>query len=51
MTASGIIGRINKIEGEIVTLEVGNKNYIRVTRNSISKEMTEAVYAPEKEGK
>ena len=44
VTASGILGKINKIEGNIVTLEVGVKVYIRVTRNAISKEMTEAVY-------
>lgn len=44
VTASGILGRINKIEGEIVTLEVGTKNFIRVTRSAISKDMTEGVY-------
>lgn len=42
VTASGIIGRINKIEDNIVSLEVANKTYIRVTRSSISKEMTES---------
>lgn len=45
VTASGILGRINKIEDEIVTLEVGNKTYIQVTKNAISKEMTEQIYA------
>ncbi|MCB0662543.1 MAG: preprotein translocase subunit YajC [Saprospiraceae bacterium] len=44
VTASGILGTINKIEDDIVTLDVGNKNYIRVTRNAISKEMTESVH-------
>ncbi|MCB0521739.1 MAG: preprotein translocase subunit YajC [Lewinellaceae bacterium] len=48
VTTSGMLGRINKIEGEIVTLEVGTKNYIRVTKSSISKEMTEGIY---KDGK
>lgn len=43
VTASGIIGRINKIEGNIVTLEVGTKTYIRVTKNAINKEMTDAL--------
>ncbi|NBC06745.1 MAG: preprotein translocase subunit YajC [Bacteroidetes bacterium] len=43
VTASGIIGRINKLEEQVVTLEVSNKTYIRVTRNAISKEMTEAM--------
>ena len=42
VTASGIIGKINKIEGNIITLEVGTKTYIRMTRSAISKEMTES---------
>ena len=45
VTSSGILGKINKIEDEIITLEVGSKTYIRVTRNAISKEMTDSVYA------
>lgn len=44
VTASGILGRINKIEDDIVTLDVGNKTFIRVTKNAISKELTEQVY-------
>ena len=44
VTASGILGRINKIEDDVITLEVGNKVYIRVTRNAISKEMTDTIY-------
>ena len=43
VTASGILGKINKVDGEIITLEISNKVFIRVTKNSISKEMTEAV--------
>ncbi len=42
VTTSGIIGRINKIDGSIVTLAVADKTFIRVTKGSISKEMTEA---------
>src|SRR5687767_11382113 len=42
VTTSGIIGRINKIEGSIVTLAVSEKTFIRVTKGCISKEMTEA---------
>ena len=42
VTASGFIGRINKIEGPIVTLNIGEKTFVRVTKPSISKEMTEA---------
>lgn len=42
VTASGMIGKINKIEGGIVTLQVANNVFIRVTKNSISKDMTES---------
>ncbi len=41
VTASGIIGQINKIEGNIVTLELDNKTYIRMFASAVSKEMTE----------
>jgi len=43
VTGSGILGRIYKIEGEVVTLEISNKTYLRVTKSAISKEMTEAL--------
>ena len=43
VTASGMIGKINKIENGIVNLQVANNVFIRVTRNSISKEMTESL--------
>ncbi|MBI1226812.1 MAG: preprotein translocase subunit YajC [Bacteroidetes bacterium] len=49
VTASGMLGRINKIEGEIVTLEIGPKTYIRMTKSAISKDITEQVYG--KDGK
>jgi preprotein translocase subunit YajC len=51
VTTSGILGKITKIEDEIVTLSVGEKIYIRVTKGSISKEMTEATYANENKAK
>jgi preprotein translocase subunit YajC len=47
VTASGILGQINKIEGDIVTLEVGTKTFIQMTRDAISKEMTERVHSGE----
>ncbi len=47
--ASGIIGRINKIEDDIVTVDVGNKTFIRVTKTSISKELTDALFTKAKE--
>lgn len=44
VTASGMLGRINKIEGDIVTLEVDTKTHIRMTKSAISKELTEQMY-------
>ncbi|PSR11130.1 MAG: preprotein translocase subunit YajC [Bacteroidetes bacterium] len=46
VTASGIIGKVNKIEDNTITLEVG-KLFIPITRNAISKEMTDAYFATE----
>lgn len=43
VTASGIIGKINKVEDNTITLEVG-KVFLPMTRNSISKEMTDAFF-------
>jgi preprotein translocase subunit YajC len=51
VTASGIIGRINKLEDKIVTLEVSNKTYIRVIRSAISKEMTASLSSEDGEDK
>ena len=45
VTASGMIGKINKIEGQVVTLEVANNTFIRVTKASVSKEMTESFFS------
>lgn len=42
VTSSGMIGRINQIDDDVITLEVGNKQYIRITKGSVSKELTEA---------
>lgn len=42
VTSSGLIGRVNKIDGQIVTLTIAEKTFVRVTKGSISKEMTEA---------
>ena len=42
VTASGLIGPINKMEGGIVTLTIAEKTFVRVTKGSVSKEMTEA---------
>jgi len=42
-TASGIVGKINKIEDKTITLQVDQKTFIRVIKSSISKEMTDAL--------
>lgn len=47
--ASGIIGKINKIEGNVIHLQVDTKTVLKVTRGAISKEMTEAVNKGEAE--
>ena len=51
VTASGIIGRINKIEGNIVHLQIDQKTFIKVLRSAISSEMTTALSKPEEEKK
>lgn len=47
VTQSGLIGRINKIEGGIVTLALSDKVFVRITKGSISREMTEALQKTE----
>lgn len=47
VTSSGIVGRINKIEGNIITLQVDQKTTIRVLRSAISKEMTDILNSNE----
>lgn len=42
VTTSGIIGKISKIEENIVTLQLDQKTFIRVLSSSISKEMTDS---------
>ena len=49
VTSSGIIGKVNKIEENIVSLQVDQKTFIRVTKNAISKEMTESTFSKEKD--
>lgn len=51
VTSSGIIGRINKIEGNIVHLQIDQKTFIKVIRSSISNEMTAALSKPEETSK
>jgi len=42
-TSAGILGKISKIDGNIVTLQIDTKTFMKVTKGSISKEMTEAI--------
>ena len=44
VTSSGIIGKINKLEDDAVTLQVDSKTFIRVLPTSISKEMTDFIH-------
>ncbi|MCC6815557.1 MAG: preprotein translocase subunit YajC [Saprospiraceae bacterium] len=42
-TGSGIIGRINKFEEEVVELQLDSKTFIKILKNAISKEATESL--------
>ncbi|HMP28360.1 MAG TPA: preprotein translocase subunit YajC [Saprospiraceae bacterium] len=42
VTSSGLIGKIESIVGEEVTLLVDSKTHLRFTKGAISKEMTES---------
>ena len=42
VTNAGIVGKVNKIEGNQVTLET-SKTYIKVLTTSISKELTDSI--------
>lgn len=44
VTGSGVVGKINKIEEDIITLEVAPKIYIPFVKGAISKDMTSAMY-------
>jgi len=41
VTNSGLVGKISKVEDNIVTIQVGSKTFLRFLRGTISKEMTE----------
>jgi preprotein translocase subunit YajC len=44
VTTSGIVGKINKIEGEIIHLQIDQKTFIRVLKSAISKELTDSMH-------
>ncbi len=41
VTGSGLIGKINKIEEDVINLQLDNKTFVKVLKTSISREMTE----------
>jgi len=43
VTNGGVIGRVNKIDGNRVTIETADKTYIQVLRSSFNKELSEAI--------
>ncbi len=47
VTSSGILGRINKIEGNLIHLQVDQKTFIKVMKSAISNEMTASLSQPE----
>ena len=51
VTGSGIIGKINKIEGKIIHLQIDQKTFIKVMRSSVSKELTDSYLAKPEEAK
>ena len=42
---SGLIGKVNKVDGKIITLQVDTKTFVRVMRTAISKELTDSLNA------
>lgn len=51
VTGSGIIGRINKIDGNIVHLQTDQKTFLKVLKSSISKELTDQMNEKPEESK
>jgi preprotein translocase subunit YajC len=45
VTASGMIGKVSKVDGNEVTIQVGEKVFLPFVKNAISKEMTESYNA------
>ena len=41
VTSSGIIGKVNKIEGQIIHLQVDQKTFIKILASAVNKEMSE----------
>ena len=43
VTGSGIIGKITKVEDNIVAVQIDQKTFIKVLKSSISKELTDGL--------
>ena len=43
ITASGIFGKIIRIDDDIVYLEIATKTVIKITKNAISRELSESI--------
>jgi len=43
VTSSGIVGKINKIEDDFISLQIDQKTFLKVLKSAISKEMTDAI--------
>ena len=43
VTASGILGKVVRVDDQTVTLDVG-KTQLQFTKNAVSKELTDAIY-------
>lgn len=41
VTTSGFIGKVNKVDGQIVQLQLDQKTYVNILASAISKELTE----------
>lgn len=44
VTTSGLHGRIEKIEGDTITIQADTKTYLKFTSSAISRELTDEVY-------
>ena len=47
VTSSGIIGKITKLEDKEITLQVSEKTFVRMTKGSVSNELTAAFHKVE----
>ncbi len=45
VTSGGMIGKISKIDGNIITISLDGKTTARFTKGAVSKEMTDALHA------